>query len=75
MRRYETSWTHRLVIVPGATWQQDFGAAFTPEIRYEHRVRPTDTLEIGVVGRFARPVYDGEGERVFSIALELIWKF
>lgn len=75
MRRYDAAWTHRVVAAPGVFWQQDFGTSFTPELRYEHRYRPNDTLEIGVVGRFSRPVYDGRPERVFAFAIELIWKF
>lgn len=75
MRRYEAAWIHRVVAAPGVFWQQDFGTSFTPELRYEHRYRPNDTLEIGIVGRFSRPVYDGQPERVFAFAIELIWKF
>ncbi|MBL8698077.1 MAG: poly-beta-1,6 N-acetyl-D-glucosamine export porin PgaA [Alphaproteobacteria bacterium] len=75
MRRYETSWTHRLVVAPGVSWQEDFGTSFTPEVRYEHRWRPTDTLEIALVGRFSRPVYDGQPENVFAAVLELSWRF
>ena len=75
MRRYEMVWSHRVVVAPGVFWQQDFGTSFTPELRYEHRLRTSDTLEIGVVGRVSRPVYDGRPERVFAFAIELIWKF
>lgn len=75
MRRYDTVWSHRVVAAPGIFWQHDFGTSFTPELRYEHRLRTSDTLEIGLVGRFSRPVYDGQPERVFAFAVELIWKF
>jgi len=75
MRRYEMAWSHRIVVAPGVFWQQDFGAAFTPELRYEHRLRTSDTFEIGLVGRVSRPVYDGQPERVLAFAVELIWKF
>jgi biofilm PGA synthesis protein PgaA len=74
-RRYETVWSHRLVVAPGATWESGFGTAFTPSLRYEHRVRPNDTLELAAIGRVSRPVYDGATENVLALALELIWKF
>ena len=74
-RRYEAVWSHRLVVVPGMFWQQDFGASFVPELRYEHRIRTSDTLEIGIIASVARPVYDGLPERVFAVTLDLTWKF
>lgn len=74
-RRYEMVWSHRLAVAPGATWEQGFGTAFTPALRYEHRVRPNDTLEFAAIGRVSRPVYDGASENVLALALELIWKF
>ncbi|MBM3524591.1 MAG: poly-beta-1,6 N-acetyl-D-glucosamine export porin PgaA, partial [Alphaproteobacteria bacterium] len=75
MRHYERSWTHKLTVAPGAFWQQDHGTSFTPEIRYEHRIKPMDTLEIGLIGRFHRPVYDGNPEHVWGGAVEINWKF
>lgn len=72
-RRYDRHFRHRLTASAGQYWQEDFGSAWVPSLRYEHEWRFAlgKTLVYGV--NWSRPVYDGQRERHLGFDAEFRW--
>lgn len=72
-RRYERHFRQRLSASIGPYWQQGFGHAWVPSLRYEHqwRLGPGEVLAYGV--DWSRPVYDGTRERRLGFDAEFRW--
>ncbi|MCL1633905.1 poly-beta-1,6 N-acetyl-D-glucosamine export porin PgaA [Luteimonas sp. SX5] len=72
-RRYDRHFRHRLAASAGQYWQEGFGSAWVPSLRYEHEWRfgLGKTLVYGV--SWSRPVYDGQRERHLGFDAEFRW--
>ncbi|TKR33027.1 poly-beta-1,6 N-acetyl-D-glucosamine export porin PgaA [Luteimonas gilva] len=72
-RRYDRHFRHRLTASAGQYWQEGFGNAWMPSLRYEHEWRFDlgKTLVYGV--NWSRPVYDGQRERHLGFDAEFRW--
>lgn len=74
-RRYQRSWTHRLVAGGGSYWQQGFGSAAIWTARYEHdwNLSAGFGLRYGVL--WSSRVYDGGREERTGWLLTSLWRF
>lgn len=72
-RRYDRHFRHRLTASAGQYWQEGFGSAWVPSLRYEHEWRfgLGKVLVYGV--NWSRPVYDGQRERHLGFDAEFRW--
>jgi biofilm PGA synthesis protein PgaA len=72
-RRYDRHFRQRLTATAGQYWQQGFGSAWVPSLRYEHEWRfgLGKVLVYGV--NWSRPVYDGQRERHLGFDAEFRW--
>ncbi|MFC0677856.1 poly-beta-1,6 N-acetyl-D-glucosamine export porin PgaA [Lysobacter korlensis] len=72
-RRYERHFRHRLAASAGVQWQDGFGTAWVPALRYGHewQFAPARGLEYGL--SWSRPVYDGQRETHVALDIELRW--
>lgn len=72
-RRYDRHFRHRLTASAGQYWQESFGSAWVPSLRYEHEWRfgLGKVLVYGV--NWSRPVYDGQRERHLGFDAEFRW--
>ena len=74
-RRYERSLRHRLAVGLGRYDQRGFGGGATWLLRYELQWNPCDRLELILGLSRAHRIYDGEGEDINRIHLNLDWRF
>jgi biofilm PGA synthesis protein PgaA len=74
-RRYDKSWTQRLVVSGGNYWQEGYGSGGIYSISYEQRYRfdPTFEIRYGIDGN--RRIYDGAGERAVTAFIGLNKRF
>ncbi|WP_082575734.1 poly-beta-1,6 N-acetyl-D-glucosamine export porin PgaA [Lysobacter sp. Root667] len=72
-RRYDRHFRQRLTLSSGAYWQQDYGTAWVPSLRYEHewQFAPGRVLSYGL--NWSRPVYDGQREQRLGFDAEFRW--
>ncbi|HJR73906.1 MAG TPA: poly-beta-1,6 N-acetyl-D-glucosamine export porin PgaA [Luteimonas sp.] len=72
-RRYDRHFRHRLTAMVGPYWQENFGTAWVPSLRYEHEWQFAlgRVLTYGV--NWSRPVYDGQRERHIGFDAEFRW--
>ncbi|KAF1689079.1 poly-beta-1,6 N-acetyl-D-glucosamine export porin PgaA [Pseudoxanthomonas taiwanensis] len=72
-RHYERHFRHRLTASIGPYWQERFGSAWVPSLRYEHEWQFAlgRVLTYGV--NWSRPVYDGEREERLGFDVEFRW--
>lgn len=72
-RRYTRHFLQRLTATAGPYWQQGYGSAWVPQLRYEHEWRfgSGRTLNYGL--NWSRPVYDGVREDRVAFDLSFRW--
>ncbi|MGS1079568.1 poly-beta-1,6 N-acetyl-D-glucosamine export porin PgaA [Pseudoxanthomonas beigongshangi] len=72
-REYERHFRHRFTATAGRYWQEGFGTAWVPSLRYEHEWQfgLGRVLTYGI--NWSRPVYDGVREERFGFDAELRW--
>lgn len=72
-RRYTRHFVQRLSASAGPYWQQGYGSAWVPQLRYEHEWRfgSGRTLNYGL--NWSRPVYDGVREDRVAFDLSFRW--
>lgn len=72
-REYERYFRHRLTVTVAPYWQEDYGTAWVPSLRYEHewQFATGQVLVYGV--NWSRPVYDGQRERHLGFDAEFRW--
>ncbi len=72
-RHYDHHFRHRLAVLAGPYWQEGYGSAWVPRLRYEHEWRfgTGRLLRYGV--NWSRPVYDGVREERLGFDLEFRW--
>lgn len=72
-RRYDHHFRQRATLSMGPAWQQDFGTAWVPSVRYEHewQFAPGRVLLYGL--GWSRPVYDGQRESRLGLDAEFRW--
>lgn len=72
-RRYDRHFRHRLTASAGQYWQEGFGSAWVPSLRYEHEWR-FGLGKVLVYGlNWSKPVYDGQRERHLGFDAEFRW--
>lgn len=74
-RRYQRSFTQILSIDTGVYAQKNYDAGWVGVARYEHRWRQDPWTEIFYGIGFARRVFDGVGQREFSLSLGVRQRF
>lgn len=74
-RRYDFTYSHRLVATIGPYWEQRFGTGLAWSIRYEQRVAWNDTGEVSVGLSFSRQPFDGEYENDVALTLGSTLRF
>lgn len=72
-RSYDRHFRHRLTATAGQYWQEGYGGAWVPALRYEHEWQFAlgKVLTYGV--SWSRPVYDGQRERHLGFDAEFRW--
>ncbi|WP_242107291.1 poly-beta-1,6 N-acetyl-D-glucosamine export porin PgaA [Luteimonas aquatica] len=72
-REYERHFRHRLTATVGPYWQEGYGTAWVPSLRYEHewQFAAGKALVYGI--NWSRPVYDGRRERHLGFDAEFRW--
>ena len=74
-RLYERSFTHGIDLTGGRYQQTGFETKATGKVRYHHRWRVHDRLEIAYGIGHAANVYDGVREKANSADLSVNWRF
>ncbi len=74
-RRYEFTYSHRLVPTAGPYWEQGFGTGLAWGIRYEQRIKEEDAIEAAIGLGFSRQSYDGAYENSITITFNLNSRF
>ena len=72
-RRYDRHFRHRLAVSAVNYWQEGFGAAWYPQVRYEHEWQLAAGRQVGYGVGYSRPVYDGVREDRVSFDLRVAW--
>lgn len=72
-RDYDRHLRQRLRISAGPYWQEGYGSAWVPSVRYAHELQFAQgkALEYGL--NWSRPVYDGQREEHLGMDIELRW--
>ncbi|WP_082559952.1 MULTISPECIES: poly-beta-1,6 N-acetyl-D-glucosamine export porin PgaA [unclassified Lysobacter] len=72
-RRYDRHFRQRLTLSSGAYWQQDYGTAWVPSLRYEHEWQFATGRVLSYGLNWSRPVYDGQREQRLGFDAEFRW--
>lgn len=72
-RRYDRHFRQRLTLSSGAYWQQDYGTAWVPSLRYEHEWQFALGRVLSYGLNWSRPVYDGQREERLGFDAEFRW--
>ncbi|WP_330969071.1 tetratricopeptide repeat protein [Lysobacter sp. A3-1-A15] len=72
-RRYERHFRHRLAVSAVNYRQEGFGAAWYPQVRYEHEWQWAAGRQLGYGISYSRPVYDGVREDRVGFDLRVAW--
>ncbi|RDZ28074.1 poly-beta-1,6 N-acetyl-D-glucosamine export porin PgaA [Lysobacter silvisoli] len=72
-RRYDRHFRQRLTATVGPYWQQDYGTAWVPSLRYEHEWQFALGRVLSYGLSWSRPVYDGRREDRLGFDAELRW--
>lgn len=72
-RRYDRHFRHRLTVQAGQYWQEGYGSAWVPSLRYEHEWKLGIGKVIGYGATWSRPVYDGQRESHVGFDAFLRW--
>lgn len=72
-RRYDRHFRHRLTVTAGPYYQESYGSAWVPAVRYEHEWQFAlgKVLTYGL--SWSRPVYDGQREKRIGFDAEFRW--
>lgn len=72
-RRYEHEFVQRFALGIGQYWQEGFGSAPIPSLRYQHRWKLGTGRHIEYGLGWSRPVYDSVRERRITFDIRLRW--
>lgn len=73
-RRYDRHFRQSARVSVGPYWQQDFGSALVPELRYEHQWQWRDGNAVNYGLSWSRPVYDGNREQRVGFDISVDWR-
>jgi len=72
-RDYDRHFRQRLDLSAGRYWQQGYGSAWVPSVRYEHEWQFARGKVLQYGTSWSRPVYDGQREQRVGLDAEFRW--
>jgi biofilm PGA synthesis protein PgaA len=74
-RRYNFTYSQRLVASVGPYWEQSFGTGLAWTVQYEHQIKRHDTTELSIGLSFSRQPYDSQYQNTIAVTFNSILRF